>query len=332
MVYSSIENYLKLVKENISEYMKIILDDKFNKGFCNTFSDVYIDSIYYGTYMPDRRVRTKDELKRNLEDEYNKIISLDQNKDKIKIISIIYDIFIHIVYLENSYKKNRLEEEMTIIYELIKRQVNKDGQDIKELLIQQIKKNIKEKQEFFSLYESKEFYLTKKKVLNNIYKLDIKHNIKFRVIYSDSAINKVFKSGIVNEDKLLIEYIMASVQVINDIENGMYSQDYLLDFAESLFEKKQKLSRLLEIISNYATQIRLNVVLNYTTFIKYKEDIYDMIRQGFKVAITLDEKFEYEILELERLSVFSYILVNKKLESFENIIRNKNKFENIIEI
>ena len=162
--------------------------------------------------------------------------------------------------------------------------------------------------------------------------MKLKYNIKFPMIYSNNAIEKVFNSDIVNEDKLFIEYILLSIKIINDIEDGNYNLNYLVEFSNSLFEKKQKLNRLLEVINNQSIQDRISFIIDHKNFIKYKEEIYNFIKEGFKIAIKLDETFEFDVIELKRLTIFSYILVDKNFNYYQDVLKNKKILENIIEI
>ena len=332
MSYPVMNDYLKLIKKNINDYMKIILEHKYNKSICDDFIDMYIDIMYYDTYMLTKKNKQKDEMRKKIDDMYNKLISSNFNSDKLKQIDITYDFFENITMLENSYEKNEIYEKTENIDNLRREKLHKEEQEYKEILIEKIKENIKNRKKFLNKYESKEFYLENKKLSNNLYKIDLKYNIKFPMIYSENAINKVLKDDIINEDRLFIEYIMISVQIINDIENLKYNQNYLVNFAESLFEKKHKLNRLLEIINNSVIQDRVSLLINYETFINYKEDIYELIKLGFKIAIKLDYTFKFEILELKILTLFSYVLINKKLECYMEILKNKHILENIIEI
>lgn len=333
MSYSVMNNYLKLLKSNINDYIKIILDSKYNKGICEEFSEIYISNIYYESYNLERKNQQKGQFNKNINELYEKLISSDFNEEKIKIIDLTYDFFEDVIMLENLYKKEK-EYEILLekIYNLRKEKIHKEDEYFKENLVKKIEENLIKRNDFFNKYETKEFYIKKKKLEKHLYDIKLKYNIKFPMIYSNNAIEKVFNSDIVNEDKLFIEYILISIQIINDIEDGNYNQNYLVEFSYSLFEKKQKSNRLLEVINNQSIQDRISFVIDYKNFIKYKEEIYDFIKEGFKIAIKLDETFEFDIIELKRLTIFSYILVDTNFKYYQDVLKNKNLLENIIEI
>ncbi len=332
MSYAVINDYLDLLREDINEYMRIILENRYIKNICNDFINVYIDSVYYDTYSIDKKSRHKDEMKKKLEELCNNLISSEANMEKIKSIEATYEFIDEVLLLESSYKKDTIKNSVENIHELRKLKLNKEDIDFKDILIAKIKENILNKKEFLEKYETKEFYIEKKKILNNLCQINIKHNIKFPMIYSSSAISKVFNSGIVSEDKLFIEYILTTVQVINDIESGVYNQNYILEFTNTFFEKKQKLNRLLDIINNYSTQSRISILIDYATFISYREEIYDLIKEGFKFSIMLDETFKLDDLEIKRFTLFKYVLVSRKLDLYSQILKYKNIISNIVEI
>ncbi len=333
MSYSVMNNYLKLIKNNINEYMKIILDNKYNKSICDEFIDVYTSVFYYDSYNLERKNKQKNEINKNINEVYNKLISSNFNIDKSKVIDVIYDFFEDVLNLESLYKNEKeYEKILEKINDLRKEKIHKEDEEFKVKLIEKIKENLVKRKEFLEKYESKEFYIQKKKKDTHLYNIELKYNIKFPMIYSEKAINKVFNSDIVSEDKLFIEYMLISIQIINDIENGIYNQNYLVEFTESLFEKKQKISRLLYVIDNQAIQDRLSFVIDYKNFIKYKDEIYNFVKSGFKIAINLDESFEFDAVELKRLTIFSYVLIDSNFEYYQDVLKNKNILENIIEI
>ena len=60
--------------------------------------------------------------------------------------------------------------------------------------------------------------------------------------------------------------------------------------------------------------------------------IYELMRNGFKIAVILDSTVNTERTEIERLNIFSYILINKDASYYDDIMKNKKILRNIIEI
>lgn len=52
----------------------------------------------------------------------------------------------------------------------------------------------------------------------------------------------------------------------------------------------------------------------------------------FKIAVILDSTVNTERTEIERLNIFSYILINKDASYYDDIMKNKKILRNIIEI
>ena len=110
-----------------------------------------------------------------------------------------------------------------------------------------------------------------------------------------------------------------------------FKKQYIVEFADSLFEKKQKILRLLNIIDNSAIQDKLSLKIKHETFLKYREEAYELLRNGYKIALLADETIDTDRAELEKLKMFKYILINKDAPYYDEIIRKKT-LQNIIEI
>ena len=124
---------------------------------------------------------------------------------------------------------------------------------------------------------------------------------------------------------------MINAQKIKDIKKGNIKKQYIVEFADSLFEKKQKILRLLNIIDNSAIQDKLSLKIKHETFLKYREEAYELLRSGYRIALLADETIDTDRAELEKLKMFKYILINKDAPYYDEIIRKKT-LQNIIEI
>ena len=88
----------------------------------------------------------------------------------------------------------------------------------------------------------------------------------------------------------------------------------------------------MKIINNLAIQDKISLKIRYEQFNKNKEQIYELMRNGFKIAVILDSTVNTERTEIERLNIFSYILINKDASYYDDIMKNKKILRNIIEI
>ena len=220
------------------------------------------------------------------------------------------------------------------IYKLRIKIFKKNNPEIKQELIQMIEESKNSQKELLDKFDSNNFFLkmSNYKGIDYVQKVNLKYNIDFPIIYSVLAIEKAFNTGIIQEDKLFIEYYLVTVKVINDIIKGKFTKQYIVEFSESLFNKKEKINRLLKLIENPAIQDKVSIKTTYNTFIKNKEAIYELMRNGFRIAIILDESFDIENENIEKLRIFKFILVNKNLNYCSRLMKNKDQLTNLIEV
>ena len=78
-----------------------------------------------------------------------------------------------------------------------------------------------ENSEYLTSIETKDFSLEIDKYTNidNTYMVDLNYNFKLPYIYSNKIINEVYNEGTINEDKLIIEYLLLVAECIRDAEN-----------------------------------------------------------------------------------------------------------------
>ena len=56
------------------------------------------------------------------------------------------------------------------------------------------------------------------------------------------------------------------------------------------------------------------------------------MREGYRFTIILDNSFEVSYKNMESLESFKYIIINKNLKNYDDIIKNIENKKNIIEI
>ena len=71
--------------------------------------------------------------------------------------------------------------------------------------------------------------------------------------------------------------------------------------------------------------IKNNLILKFTysSYLENKNQINEWIKEGYKVAIIIDEKYNYEEKQKMWLEIFNYIIVDQEKKGFfddENII------------
>ena len=344
MTTNVMEEYLNITKEYIIKYMKLVMQNKYNKEVCERMISKYIETRYNNYYEDEIeksmsvRKRIMEEIKQTAERLIENNIDKKENVDNMCIF------FYYILYFDNLISAKDIISEVYNIHKLRKKLLNKDEQDFFEKLKETIFNWQKDIKNLLERYETKEFELkiSTYKNIKNVYRVNLNYNIRFPQIYSTLAINKAFNMGIINEDKLYIEYYLIVVKIIKDIIKQDFKKQYILEFASSLLEKEKKIKSIINIINNEAIQEKISLKIKYNDFSKNKQQIYDLMRSGFKIAVILDKSFEVNYENIEKLNMFSYVLINKESEEYEKIVNyfknntestdNKEKIKNLIEI
>ena len=125
---------------------------------------------------------------------------------------------------------------------------------------------------------------------------------------------------------------MVKKKVLEDILRQNFTRQYILEFADKLLEKPNKLKNLLNIIDNTGIKDKVSIKIKYELFEENKEKIYELMQNGYKITVILDNSFKADYKTIETLRVFKYVIVNKDLKNYDEIISYKKNIKNIIEI
>ena len=292
----------------------------------------YIDIRYYNFYDYDTSTTLRRKILDNLRD-LSEELAIDNIEDR-DIIEEMCIFFYYVLYFDNVIRSKDIEKTIEKIAKLRKRVLNKDDELFKKELIRTVKEYKIQKEKLLEKFDSEEFFikLTNYPQKLNVYRVNLKYKLKFPLVYSEFAINKAFNVGLINEDKLLIEYYLVTKKVLEDILKQNFTRQYVLEFTDKLLDKPNKLKNLLNIINNTATKDKISIKIKYEFFIENKEKIYNLMRDGFKITIILDNSFKANYKTVETLRVFKYVIVNKDLKNYNEIIKYKKNMKNIIEI
>lgn len=333
MTYNIMAEYTDYTKKFIHELMKEYFKEQYDKEFANEFVETYIDSRYnnYGG-NPNQRVfyrRIYSALKETAERlEYN------ADEEKHKIIKNMLETFQYIFFIDFVRPlKEDLREFVNQMYEkrITKFEMKRDGA-LRDNLYKMIKTFREQKEEYLKKFDSEDFELvtTKYHLIKDVYKVELKYNFKLPYIFSDNAIQDVYNENIVNEDKLIVQYLMLTVFNIKMILEGKFNTQYLVDFPMSLFEKRKKLEQTLRIINDPAIQDKIKIKIKYRDFIIHRDEIYDLMKNGYKFAVIIDDSFIISKEHIKKLAIFEFVIVSKKLEYFEEFQENAEGLENLI--
>ena len=332
MTINVANKYIELTKKQISEYLKLVFENKFSKKYCDIYTKKYIQIRYYNFYDYDTSMTLRKKVLGNLR-ELSEELEIDNIEDR-DIIEEMCVFFYHILYFDNVIHSKDIKRTIEKIAKLRKRILNKEDDDFQKELYKIVKEYKIQKEKLLEKFSSEEFFikLTNYPKKLNVYRVNLKYKLKFPLIYSEFAINKAFNIGLINEDKLLIEYYLVTKKVLEDILRQNFTRQYVLEFADKLLDKPNKLKNLLNIIDNTAVKDKVSIKIKYEFFTENKEKIYDVMRDGFKITVILDNSFEADYKNVEGLNVFKYVIVNKDLKNYNEIIDYKKHIKNIIEI
>lgn len=327
MTINIINQYIELTKKQINEYMKLVFENNFNKKYCDMYTEKYINTRYYNFYEKNEnntiRTRILDNL-RELQEELEKKLYVD--KKEIENIRLFY---YFVLYFDNVVYYRDLEKIIQKITKLREKTLGKKKDGFDKKLYLKMTECIKQKEEFIKRFETNEFYI---KLSNypeklHIYRVNLKYNIEFPLTYSNYAVEKAFATGIIDEDKLVVEYYLITMQILKDILKQNFKKQYVVEFSSSLLKKPKKLKSLLNIINSTSVQEKLSIKIRYGKFIKNKDKVYDLMRKGYKIAIVMDDTFEVNAKNLQSLDMFKYVIVNKTFKDYEKIKDRKNIIE-----
>lgn len=305
---NNIDKYIKFIKDYLTEYFKLIVKDKYKKIVYNEMLNTYIDIRYFNKY--DKKYK---QIEKNIEYyiQENLRTLIEEDNKLVKNVNELYYFFWYLLYLDNTLEYDNLDKLIDKI--IIDRKEKLDlNDDITKELKSLVKESEKKKNNFFNEYLSDTFNLELKSTnIKNVYNVLLSYNIKFPKIYSSYSINRVFKSDIISEDMCFIEYNLISKIVLDNIINKEYNKECLVDFPFIITSKKEKTNRLLNIITNDLIRENVIIKVTYEYYTKYKSFISDLIKDGVKFAVIIDDTFDYEESSIIWLNIFTYIITNK---------------------
>lgn len=331
------DEYIDFTSKKIKKYMKIILRSKYDEEVVQEFLKTYINSRYYNINEESSRafyLKITDSLNRKQESLKTKV-----DKEKLEILEPVKQIFTYMLFFDNVRKIENfktidsIKEVIVKLLEYCEQSLGlKSQESIINSLYNEVSSDLLDKDIYLDNFETDDFILNFEKTneYENVYYTKLDYNIKVPSIYSDEAIEKVFNSGTVAENKLVVEYELLSVVTIRDILSGNFKDKYIAEFNNSLFKKTQKLDSILTILDNQALQDKIYITITYRDLMKNKELIQGYVRDGFNFAIELDDYFN-DISELGQLMIYKFIIVPNNIKLYKDVIKQKTKYTNLLE-
>lgn len=313
-----LEEYLNFEKNNITLFAKEVLSDYFDENIFNPLLNVYVDDRYYN-YYSDTDISFEDNIMNHLEKTFFNLTEGIEEEEKKKAIEN-YLIFTFILYFDGV-----LFVEDQIFNSLLKKYRMKLFKIDDDLFQENISKFIyntnKKREKFYKIFDTKDFSISEASTsLDNVVNIELKHNINFPKIYSDYAIDRVFDSNSISEDKMFVEYQLVTRNILKDIKECNFDKNYLLEFPAALFENKEGLKNLLGIFDNDCFKNQAVFKIKYEDYCKYGNDVKDMVKEGFILAMELDN--EEEVEDLFVFNMFKYIIVDNDSKYCTNKVLN----------
>ena len=334
MSINIMNKYIEITKKQISTYLKLVFEKQYNKRYNDIYTEKYINSRYYNFFNDnDENTTIRKIVLEELRKTQEYLISTDLQEKEI--IEKIHIFFCYFLYFDDVVYCKDVKIKISQIAKLRKKILNKECEEFEENLYREMITLNDEKEKLLSNFDTDEFSLKIKnyKTVKNIYRVILKQNIKFPIEYSELAVNKVFNVGIINEDKLIIEYYLITVQIIKDIIRQNFKKQYIVEFAETLLSKPKKILGILNVIDNSAIQDKISLKVRYEYYLENKEKIYELMREAHRFAIILDNSFEVDYKNMENLKMFKYVLLNRESKHYSKIMKlNEDVNNNIIEI
>ena len=319
MDYNIIEKYIKFIKKEFTEFFKIALQKDYSKKLCDTFIEKYIDVRYYDeTDFP----KEKDFITRTNKEFYGLYEELIDSKNS-EVLKNIVALFGYLMCFDDT---DVFTEELDLINALLEDSNLKIdfAESTKGELINWFRVFKQKKEDFNYSVLSKEFTLTENRLCKNTFMLDLKHNVKISNLYSEYAVNKVYTSGIVYEQRLFITYILASYSALEDARNLDFSKHYVVSFPSSIFDKERKLQRLFNVLDNTLAKKKITIMITYEDYLNNKETIDTYIANGYSFGVIIDSTFDYDLFGL---IIFNYVFISENSDFYDMIIKEKDKIK-----
>lgn len=320
-----IDKHIKNTQKKLKKYNSIILKSKNDKEITDELVQTYIDARYYNCDT-DETIKTfykriYDALKRKSDALIKKE---PRKKELIDSTLAIFQYYFYFDFVRNTNDLDKIVDSIAEkrIFKLNIRAAVDDKEFNKELL-NLVKLDIKEVKEMLVSYNSKDFSLNQKKFQgeNNYINISLNYSFEVPELFSEEIIEETYNNGLIAEDKLFVEYTLLALETLKDILNGNFEKIYVCDFAATLFSKKTKLNQVLDIINNQAAQDKIYLKINYIDFLDNKEQVFEMIRNGFKFAVVTDNDMpRFSSDELKIFEIFPCVIVNKD---------DMNKYKNV---
>ncbi len=315
-----VQEYTNFIEKNLKKIAKLVLDRHYSEEQFLGLLTVYIKTRYYDAldrkskspyfntklYVKDEltKLRKQKQTSESVIKVYEEIINYELNNYTAKDLLNSTEKY----RLELKVKNPNLDTEITNIYN----KMSSKKKEIKKAFLSN---------DFSCRYEETN--------LHKVYNVSLDYWFQIPKLYSEYAIDKVYNTDTINEDKMYIEYYIVTSKLLTEITNFDFSNNYLIDFAYTLFKKDVKLNKLLNTIANDICKEKMSIKISYTDFKNYREKIVKLVNNGYNFALKIDDTYQKSEDNKFITSIFKYIIIDEKnqniqdFKDFSNLIRIK---------
>lgn len=300
-----VNEYVSFSEKAIKKYLQLILKQYFDQDVYDDLINAYINTRYYNMYeeVSDRfEVNIVHYLKAAIADKK------DDSKYKKKA-RWMFGLFKYILYFDSVKECSSVRTLIKEIDDFRRNELNLNEDDFESKFYNLLKDDLLAKKDFINSFNDKNFSVNYIRIKKNVYNSCLESNIKFPKIYSEYAIGKMFNSKEVKEQRLFVLYSIVTTKILTDILKGNFDKKYLVEYQIGLKDKPKKKKRLLNIIDNDSVKEKMALMVSYTDYINNKDEVYEFTRNGFNIALILDDKVNLDEELLELLSIFTYVIV-----------------------
>ena len=296
--------YISFSQNSIKKYLMLILDHYYDQSIFDDMINAYINTRYYNLYPV-----ISDKFEENIVYYLKKsVLNIDDKfKDKARYM---FKMFKYVLYFDGAFECDSVRKLISEIkmFRLIELKLSDNNFESK--LYNMLEEDLIAKKNFLDSFSDKNFTMNYLKLKDKIFYCVLDHNLKFSKLYSDYAIEKVFSNKVISEQKLFVSYSLACVKALEDIIKGDFDKIYILDYVFSLVSKPKKNQRLLKTIDNDIIKEKLVLKIKYSDYLTNHEAVYELTRNGFKIALEIDSSFEFTDENNKLLKIFAYIITS----------------------
>lgn len=299
-------DYIDYSQNAIKKYLMLVLDHYFDQDIYDDLINAYINTRYYNLYP-----RVSESLEENivyyLKKSVQNVVDDEKFRDKARYM---FKMFKYILTFDGVLECDSVRKLINEIkrFRLIELKLNDSGFESK--LYTLLENDLIAKKTYLESFDDKNFNVKYLKVKNQIFYCILEHNLKFSKLYSEYAIEKVFSSKTIIEQKSFVAYSLVAVKALQDVIKGNFVKTYIVDYPFSLISKPKKNQRLLKIIDNDIMKEKIVLRMNYKDYLANHDQVYEFTRSGFKIALEIDKDFEFNDENKKLLKLFAFVITS----------------------